>query len=99
MGEERRTVAFLLAQTPTAERCCVLLRAMSQDVHSWLMWQAQSCDAHTSPGPLPRAPRRRSRRRAVKDGSSQRGTEELRTVPPPPRDASRPDVDSPIVVG
>lgn len=60
--EERRTVAFLLSLTPPAQRCCVLLRAMSQDVHSWLLWQTQSGDARAAPR-LQARPRRRSRRR------------------------------------
>lgn len=40
--EERRTVAFLLSLTPPAQCCCVLLRAMTQDVNSWLLWQSQA---------------------------------------------------------
>lgn len=40
--EERRTVAFLLSLTPPAQRCCVILRAMAQDVQSWLSWQSQA---------------------------------------------------------
>jgi len=38
---ERRTVAFLQSLTPPAQRCCVLLRAVTQDVHSWFLWQMQ----------------------------------------------------------
>lgn len=37
---ERRTVAFLLS-TSTSQHC-VLLQAMAQDVHSWLLWQSQA---------------------------------------------------------
>lgn len=40
--EEQRMVAFLLSLTPASQQCCVLLRAMVQDVHSWLAWQAQA---------------------------------------------------------
>lgn len=39
---ERRNVAFMLSLTPPSQRCCVLLRAMAQDVNSWLSWQAQA---------------------------------------------------------
>lgn len=42
VDSERRLVAFLLSLTPPSQRCCVLLRAMAQDVNSWLAWQAQA---------------------------------------------------------
>jgi len=40
IDEERRAVAFLLSLSPSQH--CVLLRAMSQDVQSWLLWQSQA---------------------------------------------------------
>lgn len=58
--EERRAVAFLLSLTPPSQRCCVLLRAMSQDVHSWLLWQTQSGDSRPTQR-LQARPRRRSK--------------------------------------
>ncbi|CAJ1357621.1 unnamed protein product, partial [Effrenium voratum] len=44
LEQERRTVAFLLSISK--DQHCLLLRAMAQDVHSWLMWQNQ---AHAKP--------------------------------------------------
>lgn len=32
----------MLSLSPPAQHCCVLLRAMAQDVHSWLLWQTQA---------------------------------------------------------
>lgn len=63
--EERRTVAFLLSMSPPVQHCCVLLRAMAQDVHSWLLWQAQGVARPCST----RANQPRTRRR---DGDEQR---------------------------
>lgn len=48
--EERRAVAILLSMTPSVQRCCVLLRVMSQDVQSWLLWQAQAPSRINAPG-------------------------------------------------
>lgn len=42
IDEERRVVGFLMSLSPPAQRSCVLLRAMAQDVHSWLLWQKQA---------------------------------------------------------
>lgn len=39
---ERRAVAFLQSLAPAAQRCCVLLRAMTQDIQGWLLWQTQA---------------------------------------------------------
>lgn len=71
--EERRAVAFLLSLSPPAQRCCVLLRAMAQDVHSWLLWQSQAPlragtlnqkEAEATRAPLPGVRPRRDRQRA-----------------------------------
>lgn len=42
VAEERRNVAFLSSLAPATQRCCVILRAMAQDVNSWLLWQSQA---------------------------------------------------------
>jgi len=54
--EERRIVAFLLSLTPPAQRSCTLLRGMSQDVQSWLLWQAQAALRPSSDAPSQRLP-------------------------------------------
>mmetsp|Transcript_52816 Transcript_52816/g.98937 ORF Transcript_52816/g.98937 Transcript_52816/m.98937 type:complete len:544 (+) Transcript_52816:61-1692(+) len=49
LESERRAVAFLLSVSKCQH--CVLLRAMAQDVHSWLLWQSQGCaKQHASHG-------------------------------------------------
>jgi hypothetical protein len=75
--EEQRMIAFLLSLTPASQQCCVLLRAMGQDVHSWLVWQAQApptVSAARPVGPPPPArsslPQRSRRRRAEKNESA-----------------------------
>lgn len=40
LEEERQTVAFLLSVS--RDQHCILLRAMAQDVQSWLMWQSKA---------------------------------------------------------
>eukprot|EP00927_Polykrikos_kofoidii_P034346 TRINITY_DN29153_c0_g1_i1.p1 TRINITY_DN29153_c0_g1~~TRINITY_DN29153_c0_g1_i1.p1 ORF type:complete len:708 (+),score=104.67 TRINITY_DN29153_c0_g1_i1:39-2162(+) len=38
--KERRAVATLTSLTPAADRDCILLHAMLQDIHGWHQWQA-----------------------------------------------------------
>lgn len=46
LEEERRTVAFMLS---VSRDHCILLRAMAQDVQSWLMWQSQAFAKRRTP--------------------------------------------------
>jgi len=72
LEEERRTVAFMLS---VSRDHCILLRAMAQDVQSWLMWQSQAfgkCRTPTS------EELRKRRHKREKEKSSR---------PPPPQGA------------
>lgn len=93
--EEQRMVAFLLSLTPASQQCCVLLRAMVQDVHSWLVWQAQAPPtvptARTVAPPQPTRsslPQRPRRRRAEKnegtsvEASSKHKSKDVKSSPP-----------------
>jgi hypothetical protein len=72
--EEQRMIAFFLSIAPPSQQSCVLLRAMAQDVHSWLLWQAQapptsSAARSTGPAPIARPPRQRRRRTEKNENS------------------------------
>jgi len=76
LEEERRTVAFMLS---VSRDHCILLRAMAQDVQSWLMWQSQAFAKCRTPTPTSEELRKRRHKRLEKEKVSSR--------PPPPQGA------------